>query len=215
MDIAILGLGRFGSQLTYELSNMGVDVLVVDNNEQRVNMLVEVAMLAAAGDITDMEFLESLSLQNYDSVVVAIGSDVATSTLVALTLKRRLQLSHVIAKSSTPDHTRALELAGVDTIVNPESESAQRLAHTLGAREISDYMSIGVDYGIARVTAPLSSIGSKIGDIDTGKRYDVFLIGRLRDEEITFNPPFEEIVEQGDLWIVSGKDQYLRDLQQS
>jgi len=215
MDIAILGLGRFGSQLTYELSNMGIDVLVVDSNEQRVNALVEVSMLAAEGDITDMEFLDSLSLQNYDSVVVAIGSDIATSTLVALTLKRRLQLPHVIAKSSTPDHTRALELAGVDTIVNPESESAQRLAHTLGAREISDYMSIGADYGIARVTAPLSSIGSKIGDIDIGKRYDVFLIGRLRDEEITFNPPFEEIVEQGDLWIVSGKDQYLRDLQQS
>ena len=215
MDIAILGLGRFGSQLSYELSNIGVDVLVVDSNEQRVNALVEVSMLAAEGDITDMEFLESLSLQNYDSVVVAIGSDIATSTLVALTLKRRLQLPHVIAKSSTPDHTRALELAGVDTIVNPESESAQRLAHTLGAREISDYMSLGSDYGIARVTAPLSSIGSKIGDIDINKRYDVFLIGRLRDEEVTFNPPFEEIVEQGDLWIVSGKDKYLRDLQQN
>ena len=133
MDIAILGLGRFGSQLAYELNNIGADVLVVDNNSQRVNALVEISMLAAEGDITEMEFLDSLSLQNYDSVVVAIGSNIATSTLIALTLKRRLQLPHVIAKSSSPDHTRALELAGVDTIVNPESESAQRLAHTLGA----------------------------------------------------------------------------------
>ncbi|MFL2636470.1 MAG: potassium channel family protein [Tepidiformaceae bacterium] len=215
MDIAILGLGRFGSQLAYELNNIGVDVLVVDNDPQRVNALVETSMLAAEGDITEMEFLESLSLQNYDSVVVAIGSNIATSTLIALTLKRRLQLPHVIAKSSSPDHTRALELAGVDTIVNPESESAQRLAHTLGAREISDYMSIGPDYGIARVTAPFSAVGSKIGDIDMAKRYDVFLIGRLRNEQITFNPPFEEIVEVGDLWIVSGKDQFLRDLQQN
>ena len=178
MDIAILGLGRFGSQLAYELNNIGADVLVVDNNAQRVNALVEISMLAAEGDITEMEFLDSLALQNYDSVVVAIGSNIATSTLIALTLKRRLQLSHVIAKSSSPDHTRALELAGVDTIVNPESESAQRLAHTLGAREISDYMSIGPDYGIARVTAPFSAVGSKIGDIDIGTASAIGLYAR-------------------------------------
>ena len=60
MDIAILGLGRFGSQLAYELNNIGVDVLVVDNDPQRVNALVETSMLAAEGDITEMEFLESL-----------------------------------------------------------------------------------------------------------------------------------------------------------
>ena len=81
MDIAILGLGRFGSQLAHELNNIGVDVLVVDNDPHRVNALVETSMLAAEGDITEMEFLESLSLQNYDSVVVAIGSNIATSTL--------------------------------------------------------------------------------------------------------------------------------------
>ena len=63
MDIAILGLGRFGSQLAYELNNIGADVLVVDNNSQRVNALVEISMLAAEGDITEMEFLDSLSLQ--------------------------------------------------------------------------------------------------------------------------------------------------------
>ena len=37
MDIAILGLGRFGSQLAHELNNIGVDVLVVDNDPLRVN----------------------------------------------------------------------------------------------------------------------------------------------------------------------------------
>ena len=44
MDIAILGLGRFGSQLAHELNNIGVDVLVVDNDPHRVNALVETSM---------------------------------------------------------------------------------------------------------------------------------------------------------------------------
>ena len=160
MNVAILGLGRFGTQLARELAGIGVDVLGVDRDGTRVNDVVETVLLAAEGDIEDVEFLESLSLHNYDSVVVAIGSDVATSVLVTLTLKRRLRLGHVVAKASTAEHQRALELAGADTLVNPERESAQRLAHTLGSSQIRDYMPLGGSQGIARVRAP---VGLDIG----------------------------------------------------
>ena len=214
MNVAILGLGRFGTQLARELSRIGVDVLAVDKDPQVVNTLVDVVLLAAEGDVSDVEFVESLSLHSYDSVVVAIGGDVATSVLVTLTLKQRLRLNHVVAKASTNDHTRALELAGADVVVNPENEAAVRLAHTLGTREVSDYMSLGGDEGIARVRAPFSATGSKTGDLDIGKRYNVFLLARIRGDSVTFNPNLDEVVRQGDIWIVAGHDEDIRTLQQ-
>ena len=85
MNVAILGLGRFGSQLARELGRLGVDVLAVDHDSAIVNTMVETVLLAADGNVEDVEFLESLSLHNYDSVVIAIGSNVATSVLVTLT----------------------------------------------------------------------------------------------------------------------------------
>lgn len=214
MNVAILGLGRFGAQLAREFRRLGVDVLAVDHDSAIVNTMVETVLLAAEGNVEDVEFLESLSLHNYDSVVVAIGSDVATSVLVTLTLKQRLRLDHVVAKASTNEHTRALKLAGADVVVNPESEAAQRLAHTLGSREISDYMALGGEQGIARVRAPYSATGKTIGDLDIDGRYDVFLLARLREDSVSFNPALDETVQQGDTWIVAGRDDKLRALQQ-
>ena len=213
MNVAILGLGRFGSQLARELAGLGVDVLAVDRESERVHEVVETVWQAAEGNVEDVEFLESISLRDYDSVVVAIGSDVATSVLVALTLKLRLRVDHVVAKASTDEHTRALELAGADVVVNPELESARRLAHTLGSSEISDYMALGGAQGIARVRAPRSAAGSAIGDLDIADRYDVFLLARLRADSVSFNPPLDEIVQSGDFWIVAGRDDHLRELQ--
>ena len=214
MNVAILGLGRFGTQLARELASLGVDVLGVDRDGARVNEVVETILLAAEGNVEDVEFLESLSLHHYDSVVVAIGSNVATSVLVTLTLKQRLRLTHVVAKASTDEHTRSLELAGADVLVNPERESAERLAHTLGSSEITDYMALGGAQGIARVRAPYSATGHAIGELDISGRYNVFLVARLRDNSVTFNPDLDETVQTGDFWIVAGRDDHLRDLQQ-
>lgn len=213
MHVAILGLGRFGSQLTRELAGLGVEVLAVDRESARVNDVVETASLAAEGNVEDVEYLESLSIRSYDSVVVAIGSDVAASVLVTLTLKRRLEVKHVVAKASTDQHTRALELAGANVVVNPELESARRLAHTLGSEDIRDYMALKGAQGIARVPAPQSARGHAIGDLDVAGRYDVFLLARLRGNSVSFNPPFAELVDDNDIWIVAGRDDRLRELQ--
>ncbi|MFQ5380605.1 MAG: potassium channel family protein [Dehalococcoidia bacterium] len=213
MNAAILGLGRFGTQLAEELVRVGVDVLAVDRDADRVNEVAELVLLAAEGDLSDVEFLESLALRSYDHVIVAVGSDVATSVLITLTLKQRLKLRHVAAKASDQDHRRALELAGADTIVSPEQEAAIRLAHTLGARTVADYMSIQADYGIAKVKAPTAAHGIRIGDIDVQDRYKVFFVARVRAGSITFNPDLRDVVQPDDFWIVAGRDSDLSDLQ--
>lgn len=213
MNVAILGLGRFGTQLALELVRLGVDVLAVDRGSENVNELTESVLLAAEGDVTDVEFLESLGLENYDVVVVAIGAEIATSVLVTLTLKKRLNLRNVAAKASTADHTRALELAGADTVVNPEREAAVRLAHTLGSRGVRDYMALRGDYGIARVAPPATAHGSEIGRLDIEKRFKVVLLARLRDDGVSFYPDVTETVMARDIWIVAGHDADIAALQ--
>jgi trk system potassium uptake protein TrkA len=213
VNAALLGLGRFGTQLARELVASGVDVLAVDADPARVNALAETVLLAAEGNLTDVEFLESLHLRGYNYVVVAVGSDIAASVLITLTLKQRLKLRFVAAKASTEDHTRALELAGADVVVNPEKEAAIRLAHTLGARAVADYMSVQADYGIAKVKAPGSVHGMKIGDIDIQARFKVFLLARVRDNSVSFNPDLSDIVRPADTWIVAGRDADLAALQ--
>jgi len=213
MDVAIIGLGRFGTELARELVKSGVQVLAVDRDGRIVNEIVDEVFLAAEGNAASVDFLDSLSLHSYDTVVVAIGSDVATSVLVTLTLKQRLRHRYVIAKARDQDHARALELAGADVVINPEYEAAVRLAHTLGSRSVSDYMSLSGDHGIARLRAPITAEGRRISDLDILKRYRVFLLARVRGEQASFNPDLDEVVQPGDVWIVAGDDKDILALQ--
>ncbi|HMO52954.1 MAG TPA: TrkA family potassium uptake protein [Tepidiformaceae bacterium] len=211
MNVAILGLGRFGSELVEELTAMGIEVLAVDSDSERVNDVSETATLAAEGNVTDYEFLESLALRSYDSVVVAIGSAMATSVLVVLTLKRRMELRHVVAKASTADHAEALRLAGADIVVSPEQEAAVRLAHTLGpSSHLSEYLSLGPTYGTAKLPAPESAIGRQIGQLEAFTRHNVVLLALIREDSVTFRPDRETQVEPGDVWLIAGDDEQLR-----
>lgn len=211
MNVAILGLGRFGTELVEELTGMGIEVLAVDTDSARVNDVAETATLAAEGNVTDYEFLDSLALKSYDSVVVAIGSAMATSVLVTLTLKRRMELRHVVAKASTADHAEALRLAGADIVVSPEQEAAVRLAHTLGpASHLGEYLSLGPTYGTAKLPAPESAVGKQIAQLDAFTRHNVVLLALLREDTVTFRPDRETVVEAGDVWLIAGDDEQLR-----
>jgi len=211
MKVAILGLGRFGSQLVTELVGMGVEVLAVDSDPELVNDLAEIATLAAQGNVTDLEFLESLGIEHYDTVCIAIGSEVATSVLVALMLKRRFQLKHVVAKASTNDHAEALRLAGADLVVSPEQEAAIGLAHTLGpSSHLNEYISLGPTFGCAKVTAPETAVAKTIGSIDAFTKYHVILLAMVRGDNVTFRPDREVVVEAGDVWLIAGEDEQMR-----
>ncbi|MGK2964068.1 MAG: potassium channel family protein [Tepidiformaceae bacterium] len=211
MNVAILGLGRFGTELVEELTHMGIEVLAVDGDPARVNDVSEIATLAAEGNVTSYEFLSSLGLGSYDSVVVAIGSEMATSVLVTLTLKQRMELHHVVAKASTNDHAEALRLAGADIVVSPEQEAAVRLAHTLGpSSHLGEYLSLGPTFGTAKLKAPDSAFHREIGKLDAFTRNNVVLLALIRDNSVTFRPDRDVIVEPGDVWLIAGEDDQLR-----
>ncbi len=210
MNVAIFGLGRFGTQLARELARVGATVLAVDSVPEPVHELVDEVALAAQGDITDVEFLRSLDLDRYDSVVVAIGDNVAASVLATLTLKQQLFHKHVVAKARDTQHRRSLQLAGADTVLNPEFEAATRLAHTLGSIGVDDYMSLDGVSGIARINAPARAQGSPLNEFELFGSMKVFLIARLREGKVTLNPDLTDKVIGGDTWIVVGNDKDLQ-----
>lgn len=212
MHVAIFGLGRFGTQLARELVRIGTTVLAVDMNADNVRQIVDEVSLAAQGDVTDVDFLRTLGLDSFDSVVIAIGNDVGASVLGTLTLKRQLFHRHVLAKARDEQHRRSLELAGADVALNPEQEAATRLAHTLGSVGVDDYMSLDGASGIAKIKAPVAAQGRSLSDFDLIGGFKLFLIARIRENKVTMNPDLSDRVISGDTWIVAGNDKDMQKL---
>ena len=78
-NVLVIGAGRFGLYTTMELRNLGHAVMVIDQNEERINRILPYASDAEIGDSTDEEFMATLGISDYDLCIVAIGDNFLSS----------------------------------------------------------------------------------------------------------------------------------------
>ena len=78
-SILIIGLGRFGQHLCEDLCNLGNDVMVVDEDETKLEAVTSIVTDAKIGDCTNEDVLRSLGVSNFDVVFVCIGTNFKSS----------------------------------------------------------------------------------------------------------------------------------------
>lgn len=115
----IIGLGIFGMSVARKLSEEGVEVLAIDKDirlVERASKFVEKAMCI---NITSLDALKDLPVDNFDIAVVGIGEDLSVSILTCLALKET-NVKYIIAKAGDRMHKEVLEKLNIDEIVLPE-----------------------------------------------------------------------------------------------
>ncbi len=208
---AVIGLGRFGVSLAQEMYHLGFDVLGIDNDAQVVQDLTGQLTVVVLGDSTSESVLRELGIASYDLAVVAIGSNIQASVVTTLLLKT-LGVKEVIARSSNPLHEQALERIGADKVVNPEQDAGVRLAHTLFNPDVQDYLAIASSFGISRLRPAEHMIGLTLEEAGLGgtrDRYGIAVLAIRRAREPILFPARDEVIVQGDILFVAGKDDLL------
>ena len=209
-QIVVIGLGRFGHSVARALSELGHEVLGVDRDEKAVNEAAEFVTQSVQADATDEDALKELGVRNFDVGVVAIGEDVKSSILITLLLKR-LGTKQVISKAQDELHGEILEKVGASRVVYPEYETGVRVAHSLGSRDLVDYLSVAPGYGIVKLIAPASFHGKELGDLDL-RKYGITVLALQHDGEVILNPSRSEIVHPGNALVLAGRDDQLDSL---
>lgn len=203
--IAVIGLGRFGTATAVELADLGYDVTAIDVDEQRVAAVAERVALAVQGNGTDENVLRSLSIDQSDVGIVAQGSNVEVSALVTLLLKR-MDIPVVVAKASTSLHGELLSRIGADRVIYPERDTGYRVAHSLAARQINDYISLSPTAGIAKLDTPVHFIGKTLKELQIEENYQLNLLLIKRGRTIIATPDYRERIEAGDEVVLVGLD---------
>jgi len=210
-QVVVIGLGRFGSSLARTLSDQGNEVLGLDIDLKRVEFVAEFATQAAQADATDEDALREMGVRDFDIGVVAIGGDIKSSILVTLLLKR-LGVKTVISKAQDDLHGEILEKVGADRVVYPERETGVRVAHAISTPNLVDYLEVISGYGIAKLVVPLSFVGKELGQLELRSRYGLTPLILRRAGELLINPSRSEVLNQGDVLVLSGKDEQLEAL---
>lgn len=200
---AVIGLGRFGSSVAYELNEAGQEVLGMDINEEKVEDAESIVTHAIVGDSTDVDVLKSAGIRNFDCVIVAIGNDMQSSILTTLIIKE-LGVKKVIAKALSKTHGRVLEKVGADWIIYPERDMGSRVAHQLLSPNVLNYIQLSEEYNIEELKIPSSLTEKSLRELDLRATYNISVIAIVCNEEIIISPSPDHIIHEGDLLVVIG-----------
>ena len=126
-SVLLIGLGKFGRYIAKELQNLGHEVMAIDDDEEKVNDVMEYVTNAQIGDSTKEEFLRTIGVRNFDVCIVTISEDFQSS-LETTALLKEMGAKMVVSRAERDGQEKLLLRNGADEVVYPEKQLARRAA---------------------------------------------------------------------------------------
>lgn len=222
MKYIIIGLGVFGSALAEKLTNQGHEVIGVDKSFNKVETIKDKITNAICMDSADMSAVKNLPLKNADVVIICIG-DNEGANIMATALMKKMSVKRLIGRALSPLHKNILEAMGVEEILCPEEEAADRWMRKLTNHSIIDSFELTDGYGIVEVQVPNRYIGKNLQEIGLKRNYGIIVLsimkkkiiknifGNQTKELITKGiPDAETILVEGDILVLYGKNDNIK-----
>ncbi|MCD6422607.1 MAG: TrkA family potassium uptake protein [Elusimicrobia bacterium] len=224
-QIAIFGLGSFGSAIAKSLAKGGAEVIAVDKDKEKVEEIKEYVTVAVACNSTDEKTLKNLGLENVDIAVVAIGEDVEAALLTTILLKK-IGVPSIFSRAITPTQKEILKAIGVDRIIEVEEEMGKEIANTIIAPKFLKRVALSEEHAIVEIKVPEKFVGKKISELKLRQKNKVNIVAIKRSvpdidrangsrkfkEVIDTVPDPETIFDENDIIIIAGKDKDIKKL---
>ena len=200
--VLVIGLGRFGAATAGQLDRQNREVLAVDVDPALVQKWADRVTHAVVADVTSMNALKQIGAEEFDIAVVAVGSSVEASVLIASNLVD-LGIRQIWAKAISQSHGKILERIGVNHVIYPEREAGLRVAHLVSGQML-DFIQFDDDFVLVKMYPPKAIRGMTLAQSSVRSRYRITVVGvKSPGKPFTYATP-DTIVSDRDLIIVSG-----------
>lgn len=182
----VIGLGVFGKNLAKKLMRGNAEVVAIDSRMEAVEEIQNDVTYSICLDSTDEKALVTLGLKDFDVAVVCIGENFEAMLLTSVLLKNN-GVKKVITRASNPMHIKILQAVGIDEIITPEIEIAEKLASRLLFPKLTDIIFIDNKMALAKIKTPAEFVGKTLGELNLRAKYGITVLA------IDHNPEDEEI----------------------
>ena len=203
-NVLLIGLGRFGRHIAIHLNEMEHNIMAVDKNEERITRVLPYVTNAQIGDSTDVQFLRSLGVNDYDFCIVTIGGDFQSS-LETTSLLKELGARFVISRAERDVQAKFLLRNGADEVVYPEKQMARWTAIRYGSSHILDYIELDETHAILELPVPKVWIGKTVGQIDIRKKYDITIMALKKNGRMNLSINPDTVMSEGATMLVLGE----------
>lgn len=218
MKIIVFGLGNFGMSLSLSLTETGNEVIGIDKNIEKINLIKDKISHAICMDSTNELAYNAVPLKDADKVVVAIGENEGAAIITTAIIKKISDVK-IISRALSPIHDTVLEAMGIYSIIHPEQESADRLTKQINFKSTLENYQLDNNFTISEVLAKPEFFGKTLQELDTIDKYHLTLITIIRKrekrnligkksivKESIGRPTPETRIEENDILVVYGNN---------
>ncbi len=211
-EIVVFGIGKLGVAILKSLSKENKYYLIaIDENEESAREAKDIADSILIGDATDEDFLEESGITNASIFIIAIGDDLQSSILISSLLLDKFD-GRVIVRSENRVHRTILRKLGVNTIINPNIDSAQKIVNQLNFSKLQtslkNFEIINIDESVsfAKMQTPKQFLNVPVKDLEIPKEILISLFVRDNTFKVVTG---ETILEEKDEIYIVGESKII------
>lgn len=179
MNYLIIGLGNFGSSLAIKLTQLGHEVIGVDKSMEKVETYKDDITHTICLDCSDVHAAKNLPVKDTDAVIICIGENEGES-IMATALMKQLKVKRIISRAVSTLQETIINAMGIEEIVHPEMDSAERLARVLNTEGYIDSFKLTDDYSIVKVKVPEKYEGKTLGQLNLRNDFKLTVLTTIR-----------------------------------
>ena len=210
----ICGYGRMGAVIARELDDKNQKFLIIENNEQKVEVIRSKGMLCINGDATSDDILQNAQIDKAAGVAVVLDTD-QENLFVTMTIKTTNPDIFLLSRCAKEYNESKLLRAGANKVINPYKAGGHRMAEMLSKPQVEDSISV-VSPKHADLNLTLDEISLKnckeydnvtINDSKIRENYDINIVGIIKDNgESIINPEPDTLLNTNDIILLIGDE---------
>jgi voltage-gated potassium channel len=214
----ICGYGRMGRELTGLLIQRYLDLVVIEQNEKRAEIMNSDGILYLIGQATDKEMLIRAGIQRAKGFITAVGTDADNVFLVLIARQMNPQID-IVARAIQNATKETLMAAGANRVISPYTSGARLMSHAVLRPTVLSFFDMAfsdesTDIQVEEITIKSNSelVDKTLIESGIRRKFDlIVLLIKKQDGAMLFNPGANTRLEINDTVVVVGR---LRSIQE-
>lgn len=214
--VIVCGYGRVGHILADDLKEAGLDFVIIDTNQDRLQEAETAGNHVIVGDASDESILEAAGISRA-RVLATVLPDDATNVYITLTARELSDNIEIIARGESPSAEKKLLRSGATKVVLPAAIGASRVAKLITRPSAEDLLAEAIQR--QAVSEDLEQLGLQLTDIEVEAGSDLcetalgdvslaaggqFVVVAVQgaDGTLTKSPPDDHRLRSGDTLVI-------------
>ncbi|MEX2427184.1 MAG: Trk system potassium transporter TrkA [Bacteroidales bacterium] len=219
MRIILAGAGEVGTHLIKMLSNEDHDIIVIDNDPERLNVIgTSMDVMTLEGNANSISILKESKVSKADLFIAITSSEDVNVT--AAILSKKLGAKKTIARIDNEEflmqaNKELFSTLGIDYMIYPEKIAAREIVGLLaqtGSTEVVEFTGGKLQMYVIRLEEGAPIIGQKLRELTPDRENLEFRAVAMTRQGKTIIPGGDDAFEAGDLVYVISSQAGMKEL---